>query len=193
MARAVSKRTLQVAAVDRVQRLAGIALAEPPHLFAAARIERNVGVALQPGLDVPVGLAMPDQQHPRRVHPSRCDVTSGPAESATPLCGRSSQAVQRVGAGEGGRAEHAAGQRGAHVVPGEHALDRQPGLGDGVQREHVVVHQRVVERRKGAVVAEVLPAALGVAGEPAGVVVQALARAIDAPPGRACRAARSRG
>ena len=59
----------------------------------------------------------------------------------------------------------------------EAALDRRPRDVERVEREHVVVDERVVPRRERAVVAEVVAGQLRVAGEPAGVVVDAVARA----------------
>ena len=69
-----------------------------------------------------------------------------------------------------------AGQRLAHLGAGEVTVHREAGHVQRVQREQVVVHQRIIERRKRAVVAEVAPGQGGIAGEPAGVVVQALPR-----------------
>ena len=64
--------------------------------------------------------------------------------------------VQRVGARESGRVQHAPGQRRPHLGAGEGAFHRQARHVQRVEREHVVVHQAVVPGREGAVVAEVL-------------------------------------
>ena len=55
----------EVAGVDGVQRLAGQGPTQLRGLPTTLGVERNVGMALQPGLEVPVSLAVPDQQHAR--------------------------------------------------------------------------------------------------------------------------------
>ena len=82
-----------------------------------------------------------------RVTPSRA--AARPASAEQP-------AVQRVGARMRGLGQHVRVDRLAHLRAGEAALDRRARDAQRVQREHVVVDQRVVERRERAVVAEVV-------------------------------------
>jgi hypothetical protein len=58
----------------------------------------------------------------------------------------------------------------------ELAQQGQPVDVERVHREHVVMKDRVVPRRAGTIVAVVVAGHVGIAGEPAGVVVDALPR-----------------
>ena len=67
----------------------------------------------------------------------------------------------------------------AHLRTGEGTVQFEPRNRQCVKREHVVVHQRVVEGRERAVVAEVRAGHRGVSGKPTGVVVEALPCAVQ--------------
>src|SRR4029079_13826725 len=88
--------------------------------------------------------------------------------------------VQRVRAGMHRLSEDVAVERAAQLGTVEASFDRRARHRERVQREHVVVNERVVPRRIRAVVAEVVAGELDVAGEPAGEVVDALARSVEA-------------
>jgi hypothetical protein len=68
----------------------------------------------------------------------------------------------------------------SRIAAVERAGQRQPIDLQRIQREDIVVDKRIVERRERPVVAEVAAGHLGMAGEPAGVVVEALARRLEA-------------
>src|SRR5690606_12480123 len=89
--------------------------------------------------------------------------------------------VEGVGAVDGGFGQDVAVHGAEDVGGGEAGLERQAVGAEGEQAEEVAVGAQVVRGRVGAVVAVVVALhAAGVAGEPSGVVVEALAAAVGA-------------
>src|SRR5450830_1135931 len=85
--------------------------------------------------------------------------------------------VQCIRTGDTGLRQHVALQRIVHVGAGEFAGDGQLLLIHRIQRKNVTVHDRVVPWRTRAVIAEVIATHVAVAGKPAGVIVETMARA----------------
>src|SRR5690606_30762558 len=85
--------------------------------------------------------------------------------------------MQRIAAVHRGFGQHVAVHGAEHVAGGEAFGQVEPFDVEREQAEEVAVHAQVVGRRVRAVVAEVVAAHVVAAGEPAGVVVQTLARA----------------
>src|SRR3546814_272725 len=92
--------------------------------------------------------------------------------------------MQRIVAVHRGLGQHVAVHGAEHVAGGEAFGQVEPVDVECEQAEEVAVHAQVVRRRVRAVVAEPVATHVIAAGEPAGVVVQPLARA-----GRAVRRA----
>src|ERR1700736_6783271 len=93
--------------------------------------------------------------------------------------------IEGIDAGQRRLREHAAGKGHQCIRAGEVAGDREARHFDRVQREYVAMDELVVPRWTWSVVAEVVAAHILVGGEPAGIVVEALAGAArfgGAPP-----------